>query len=147
VPTDNHNPDRRFVRGGLVAVAALLIGGVFSLIKLVPPTPDSLYPKCISYQFTSIHCPGCGMARATHSFLNGRIEQAFAYNFLGMALLPLGVFILLRWVYHFVRGTPPKPLPGRIRMPQVLMVAFVLFWILRNIPAYPFTLLAPHELK
>jgi hypothetical protein len=28
----------------------------------------------------------------------------------------------------------------------VIFAVFIAYWVLRNVPAYPFTLLAPHEI-
>lgn len=58
-----------------------------------------------------------------------------------MALI--GVRYLVRWVLG-------KPAPERPLLPArwiwVILIAIVMFWFLRNIPVYPFTLLAPTEL-
>ena len=134
------------VRAGLMAVAGLILGFALYLVAQNPPTDDSYYPKCISYKFTSIHCPGCGSTRALHALLNANFEQAFAYNAVLVALLPLGLFVLLRKLWHMAWGTRPARLPGFVWVPRILAIVFVLFWILRNIPVYPFALLAPHEL-
>jgi hypothetical protein len=29
----------------------------------------------------------------------------------------------------------------------VILVLLLVYWVLRNVPAYPFTLLAPHQLQ
>ena len=134
------------VRAGLMAVAGLILGAALYFVAQNPPTDDSYYPKCISYKFTSIHCPGCGSTRALHALLNCNLEQAFAYNAVMVSLLPLGLFILVRSLWHRAWGTTPSRLPGYVWVPRILAVVFILFWILRNIPVYPFELLAPHEL-
>src|SRR5688572_21239128 len=117
---------RSRVRGGLLAVAGLLAFGAIVVVRENPPTPESYYPKCVSYRFTSTHCPGCGTARALHSLLNLRVAQAFAYNPLGVALIPLGAFVLVRSIWYRLRGRTPGPLPGHVTVPIILAVAFVL---------------------
>ena len=134
------------VRAGLVGVAGLLMAAALYFVAINPPTDNSYYPKCVSYQIASIHCPGCGSTRTLHALLNLRFEQAIAYNPVMVALLPLGVFVLLRSVWHRVQGTTPSRLPGFVWFPRILTVVLIAFWILRNIPVYPLTLLAPHEL-
>ena len=135
------------VRGGVAAVAVLLGGAALYLLANNPPTDDSYYPKCLSYQLTSIHCPGCGATRAVHALLNFNVLQALAYNPVLIALLPFGVFALGRTFWHRARGTTPGRLPGFVWFPRIVAIVFIVFWILRNIPVYPFELLAPHELS
>jgi Protein of unknown function (DUF2752) len=137
---------RKTVRVGLVAVAGLLLLTALYFVATNPPTDSSYYPKCLSYQITSIHCPGCGSTRALHALLNLQFEQAVAYNVVMVALLPLGIFVFLRSLWHRAQGTTPDRLPGFVWFPRILTVVLIAFWILRNIPVYPLTLLAPHEL-
>jgi Protein of unknown function (DUF2752) len=84
------------------------------------------------------------MTRAAEATLHGRIGEAFRYNPVGMILLPLasiGIGIeLLGWV----RG---RPLPFRLHFgafgAKAILWLIVGFWILRNLPYWPFTLLSP----
>ncbi len=135
------------VRLSLLAVAGLLLSVGLYFVAKNPPTDDSFYPKCLSYRFTAIHCPGCGTTRALHAILNLNIEQAFAYNAVMVTLFPVGIFVLFRNAWHRVWNTKPGKLPGHIWFPRIVAGVFIVFWILRNIPVYPLTLLAPHELS
>ncbi len=135
-----------FVRAGLLSVAGALLVAVLYLVANNPPTDASFYPKCVSYQLTSTHCPGCGSTRAAHALLNFNLPQAFAYNAVMVSLLPFGLFALVRTLWHRYRRTTPGRLPGFIWFPRIVAIVFIAFWILRNIPVEPFTLLAPHEL-
>lgn len=141
------SPRRRLlVRLALVLLAALgLVAGLF-VLTYVPPTAASFYPKCVSYQLTGIHCPGCGLTRAAHSLLNGQIEQAFAYNPLLVLLAPYLLVAFIRWLWFWLWGTEAQRSLFPARYAWVFGVVFVLYWIFRNIPVYPFTLLAPHEI-
>lgn len=101
-------------------------------------------PGCVFHQLTGLHCAGCGMTRAAYATLHGNLGEAFRFNPVGMVLLPvasLGVGIeILGWV----RG---RPLPFRMNIGKyrawVLAAVIIGFWILRNVPAWPFSLLAP----
>jgi hypothetical protein len=144
------SPDRRTrtaVRGVLAAMAVLALGGVVYVLATTPPTPDSFYPKCMMYQATGLHCPGCGTGRATHAALNGRFLQAFAFNPFAVVLLPAVAVAVLVSLARWVTGRLGRSgfLVGG-RWVLLLAVALVLFTVLRNIPVEPFTLLAPHEL-
>lgn len=103
-------------------------------------------PPCLFHRWTGLNCAGCGMTRAAHAALNGEIAQAFRFNPVGMILLPLAVFGLALEAAGWVRG---KPLPFRLYLGAktgwILVGIIVSFWILRNIPAWPFTLLAPPQ--
>lgn len=102
------------------------------------------FPSCPFRKITGLNCPGCGMTRATYATLHGEIGQAFRNNALGMILLPVlfaGMGIhLIGWVRG--RRLPFSPTIGR-RTGWGILVVVLMFWILRNIPQWPFTLLAP----
>ena len=103
------------------------------------------YPlPCIFYVLTGFYCPGCGAGRASYSILHGRFADALCYNPLMTVLLPfIGLYVTgrtLDWVVtggnHIDHRISVKFLVG------VLVVIFV-YGVLRNIPVFPFTLLAP----
>jgi hypothetical protein len=81
--------------------------------------------------------------RALHVLLHGDIPGAIGYN----ALL---VFVLPWLVYgvsvHFAAGLQGR-VAQRVGLPRALYsiipVVIVLFWVLRNLPVFPFTVLAP----
>ena len=117
------------------------------MLAAVPPTAASFYPKCMSYLLTGLHCPGCGTTRAMHALLNGDVRQAVAYNPLALVAVPYIGLTLVRGLWHWAWGTRPRPGP---RLPGwawgIVTALVVAFWVLRNVPVEPFTLLAPHEL-
>lgn len=141
------SPRRRFlVRACLLLLAGLGLAAGFVVVALIPPTPTSFYPKCLSYQVTGTHCPGCGTTRALHALLNGQLTQAVSYNLFALIALPYVLFSTCRSAWYWAWGEHARSI---VFPPKVMwsFVAFViLFWILRNVPVYPFTLLAPHEL-
>src|SRR5262245_60734459 len=146
--TSDQNRRRQVaVRGTLLVFAAAALAAVGYLIAVTPPTPDSLYPKCVLYQTTGLHCPGCGGGRAAHSLLNGRVLTAMRFNVFAVFALPVLALILIRAAVCRAFAIPTrrrKPLPAWCIW--LLFVALVTFGVLRNIPVYPFTLLAPYEL-
>lgn len=103
-----------------------------------------LLPGCLFHDFTGLNCPGCGMTRAVHATLHGRPGEAFRFNPVGMILLPVAAVAVAIEILSWVLG---KPLPFRLRLGVagvwILVCVVVAFWIARNIPAWPFTLLAP----
>jgi hypothetical protein len=96
------------------------------------------------HDLTGLHCPGCGMTRAAHATLQGRLVDAFRFNPVGMTLLPVASVGLGIEALNWVRQ---KPLPFRMKIGArgawFLVGIIIGFGILRNIPLWPFTLLAP----
>ncbi len=138
------------VRAVLVILAAAAVAGGVVILASVPPTNDTFYPRCQLHSLTGLHCPGCGTTRAAHALLNGHILQALAYNALAFLVVPvLGVSLLqslLTWWTH-TPGKRTKPTSRTtIRGMQVLLVLMLVYGVLRNLPWYPFTFLAPHEI-
>ncbi len=138
---------RVLVRAGIVAVAAVLVGAGLFVLASVRPTEESFYPKCMSYRVLGIHCPGCGTTRALHSLLNGHVEQAFAYNPLIALISPYLLFCVLRSAWFWLWGTEPRRSMFPAKWSWPAFAVLMLYWVLRNVPVYPFILLAPHELS
>jgi hypothetical protein len=136
------------VRLGLLVVLATLSAGALCYVAAVPPDDNSPYPKCQLHSLTGLHCPGCGMTRSLHSILNGQFLQAMAYNLLSPILLPFLAITAVRSLWAWAWGEKRSPrrrwLPSW--MPLVIGTVLLTFAVVRNIPVYPFTLLAPHEL-
>ena len=105
-------------------VAAVAV--VSAILFFVDPTDSSVYPMCLFHSLTGLHCPGCGTLRALHQLLHMNLADAF----LSRAMVG-------------IRG---KSLP-RVFVPAgwiwALLVIIIAFWFLRNVPLYPFSLLAP----
>lgn len=109
------------------------------------PTFGSGKPSCLVRRLTGFYCPGCGDTRALHALVHGRILEAFDYNL----LFPIAL-VVFAWLY-FVGLTTlfakrrvmwvPKQVPNAVLI--LLLVIVVLFTILRNIPSWPFSILAP----
>ncbi len=108
------------------------------------PFGQAWLPGCMFHKLTGLHCPGCGMTRAAHATLHGRLGEAFRFNPLGMILLPLAFIGVGIEVIGWVRR---KPLPFRLNAggkgAWAIVWLVVSFWILRNLTYWPFTLLSP----
>ena len=132
-------------RALLVALAALgLVVAAVYLRERGVAGLGSWYPGCLFRKTTGFLCPGCGMTRAADATLRGELAMAFRYNPVGMVLLPLGLLGVGIELSGWVRGraAPVRWLPGR--WVSFLLAGLVLgFFILRNLPWWPFTYLAP----
>lgn len=129
-------------------LAALLI--VFSVLTagaawLYFHNPYTTYPlPCAFYVATGLYCPGCGAGRASYFLLHGRWQAALSHNMAAVILFPfLFLFLLcqaIRWVWT---GEVSEDRPWLVRMLRIVLFGLVLYGVARNLPWYPFTLLAP----
>jgi hypothetical protein len=113
--------------------AAVAVGAVWLLFFLIDPATQPLLPPCLFHAFTGFHCPGCGATRALHFMANGNFVAALKLNALVVLGLPLGCLIAIR--------RKRRDLPAWYL--RTLFIGIALFGFARNIPLFPFTLLAP----
>lgn len=122
----------------------LLFGVVAFLYFMVNPTKVTFFPKCPLFVTTGVYCPGCGSQRAAHSLLNFNIFEALQQNVLFViGLLFLAYQIVIKGLNIFF-NTHFKSVLNHPKLPIIFIIIAVVFWILRNLPLYPFNLLAPH---
>lgn len=122
----------------------LLFGiGLTLVYVFINPSEVDFLPKCPLFATTGIYCPGCGSQRATHQLLNFNIIGVLNQNILFAA----GILLFL---YHGTILTLNKffgkKMYNYIYHPKtaiIILILIILFWILRNIPLFPFNLLAP----
>lgn len=96
-----------------------------------------MYPPCPFLYLTGFYCPGCGALRALHALLHLHWREAFALNPLVTVFAPVLVVYFATLPLRRMR-----PLPAPVY--YLTLGGILLFGILRNLKAYPFTLLAPH---
>lgn len=124
------------------AVVALAAGGL-SVIYLLDPGSSDLYPPCPFLALTGFYCPGCGTLRALHQLTLGHPVAALDLNLLMVLLLPFVAYFLASHAMLAVTGRPLRKFFVRPELIWVLLGIVLVYWLLRNISAYPLTLLAP----
>lgn len=121
---------------------AILSTGAF-VVGYFNPTTAGFFPVCPLFKLTGIHCPGCGLTRGFHALFQGDVLTALHFN----ALLPIFAFVIGFLIVSMLlvvwrgrglswRFFPPASLYGFLFLAAA-------FFVLRNLPFYPFTLLAP----
>jgi hypothetical protein len=124
------------------AVVALGAGGL-SIIYLLDPSSSDLYPPCPFLALTGFYCPGCGPLRALHQLTLGHPVAALDLNPLMVLLLPFVAYFLASHAMLAVTGRPLRRFFVRPALIWTLLGIILVYWLLRNVPRYPFTLLAP----
>ncbi len=114
----------------------ILILGVAVIYFFFSPYEYDMLP-CPIYDYLHIHCGGCGTQRALHHWTHGEVLLALRNNL----LFPVWVYLALDYLYSSIKERSPLML--RSWMPVFILTILVTFIILRNIPYYPFNLLAP----
>jgi hypothetical protein len=125
----------------LAVPAALIVGG----LVLYWMTPEKAWwlPPCMFHRFTGLYCPGCGTTRGLHALLHGRVLAALRFNGLTVSAVPLLIYGVVNVVRQELSGVEPQSKPLPPWLPWAVCALIGVFWLVRNIPAYPFTLLAP----
>lgn len=124
----------------LIAAAGVT---ALAMIYMFDPREPGNYPVCPFFGLTGWHCPGCGTLRALHQLLHGNIAAAFGFNPYAMTALPAIAYSLSAEALRAYA----LPAPPRIFIPArwiwALLAAITAFWILRNLPIAPLSILAP----
>ncbi|QGY45007.1 DUF2752 domain-containing protein [Maribellus comscasis] len=131
---------RIFLRTGLL----ILFSGLAVLFFVLDPIENALFPRCVFHSLTGYYCPGCGSQRAIHSLLHLDFASVVRNN-----VLFLPAVLLL--IYHYSHPILNKSLNWKLpnifylkQTPWIILIVIVLFWVLRNIPNIPFSVLAPN---
>src|SRR5476649_1855147 len=100
---------------GQIALTTCACGAATAFLYAVDPSRYAVYPQCLLYNATGIYCAGCGITRAIHALLHGRVIEALHDNALFVAVLPLlfyvaGSYALAAW---HANAWPEIPLEGR----------------------------------
>jgi len=134
-------PHRLFRYAPLAAIAGIGAGAVAILGRVDPNVPGNPLPACPFHALTGLWCPGCGSTRCLHALVHLDPAQAMAMNpLLVLSIVPMLVMALHGAGLWPARWQAPVKLFAR---PIPWLVVIVAYGVLRNLPWYPFNLLAP----
>ncbi|HQZ95673.1 MAG TPA: DUF2752 domain-containing protein [Pyrinomonadaceae bacterium] len=140
IPAIDLSPMTERIVAGLGAVVMVAGSGA---VAYFDPAKASLFPVCPLFALTGCACPGCGLTRGFHALFRGDIITALDFN----ALIPLWALICgwvtVSLVLLAIRGRGLYMWPTRPKFMYAFMVVLVTFGVLRNIPAWPLTILFP----
>jgi len=132
------------LRNHRVLGAMFLFGAAaIILLRVFDPATSGVFPPCPLRYLTGLYCPGCGSLRAVHALLHGELGRAWAMNPLMIVSLPFVTYGLVSEALRELRGNglPEVMLPAS--WIRAFCVVVVLYAVARNLPLYPFDLLAP----
>lgn len=123
----------------------LIIFGALAFIVCAERLGFAHGPPCFLRLMTGLYCPGCGGTRAFFALSHGEIGKSIRFNpwtiILIAGLMLWGGKRMIRWLAPGSRWG--RPLQLKAAWLWGLLIAVILFGILRNLPWWPFTLLAP----
>ena len=124
----------------LFALVGIIAGYAWTLHA--GPKPLSWYPRCVMFSLTGLYCPGCGSARAIHAVAHGLFAEAAGRNLLLACMAPFLLFwSAVSFQRALTRNLPPPALPTKTA--RIALIVVLLFTVARNLPWWPFSLLAP----
>lgn len=122
----------RVLVGGLLGLTLLLA----QLHRLGVPLTGWL-PPCPFHLLTGFNCPGCGTTRMLESLVSGEVAGAFFLNpFIFLLMAAAVVFLIWFFFRTFSKSWHPLRIDWKSPFWLVLLIAFLLFGVVRNTPWY-----------
>lgn len=126
-------------------IGILFLGtGLAFLYFFINPSEVNFFPKCPLYVTTGIYCPGCGSQRATHQLLRFNFLGVLQQNVLYFASLIVLLYHVIVTLLNLYFKTTIYNYLYHPKTPIIILIIVIIYWILRNIPYYPFNILAPN---
>lgn len=127
-----------------ITLTTLLLAASFLFLYFLPDIETKIVFHCPFHLITGLYCPGCGSLRGLHYLTHGNFLKAFNYNPLTILSLPFLVYSFAIFLYKEISGKELKTFFIKPAYIWLLLAFVIIFWVLRNIPVYPFNILAPH---
>jgi len=140
--SESPRPKRSWALWTALTVAGVVFGRV--LLIDFEPAIRGFSPGCHFHRLTGLHCPGCGGTRAFFALLKGDLALSWRMN--PLLLVGLGIGLIFAAASVWERRTRRELKWARIsaKAGWTMLGLVLVFWVVRNIPHWPFTLLAPY---
>ncbi len=126
----------------LSAFGATALAAGVGYVAYFNPVSAGFFPACPFHALTGLNCPGCGLTRGFHALFEGDVLTALHYNLLIPLFAVFFGYLLVSMVLYAARG---RGLSFQIFRPWMIysfLVFALVFAVTRNLPFYPFDLLA-----
>lgn len=140
IPALNISPLTERILAGFGAAAMAAGSGA---VAYFDPTKANLFPVCPLFALTGFACPGCGLTRGFHALFHGDVITALDFNFLIPVWAAIFAWVTVSLMLLAVRGRGLFMWPTRPKFMYAFMIVLATFGVLRNIPAWPLTILFP----
>lgn len=131
----------------ILAIQAILLPVIIAFVYYFIYNISANNGLCSFKEITGLECPGCGGQRSIYHLLHGDVLQALHYNafFIIAAPFLLYFYYIGVRVYILKQEQYLKSFVFSSYFAYSLLIAVIVFFILRNIPLFPFTYLAPPQ--
>ncbi|GAA3535026.1 DUF2752 domain-containing protein [Aeromicrobium panaciterrae] len=116
------------------AIAGAVGVGAFALLHFHDPHESGSYGFCPFLELTGKPCPGCGGLRAINNLTRGDFVGALSSNVLAVVLVGVLAVAWVLWVIRRLRGHGGPMIVLTTRMGLVVIGAFAVFGVVRNLP-------------
>jgi hypothetical protein len=113
---------------GIVGTSAVI------LLHVRDPHGAGSYGFCPFLELTGRPCAGCGGLRAINDLTHGDVAGALSSNALAVAFLVILVVMWALWAVRRARGTDDRMLVVGDRTLLLVLVAALVFGVVRNTP-------------
>lgn len=116
----------------LLLRCAVLVGAGAAYTGLIVVLGRGLY--CPFWRLTGLLCPGCGVTRMCLALLRLDLAGAWRANAALLLALPVLILLAVRLMWVYVRTGRRMPSRGEERLIWGLVVYFLAWGVLRNLP-------------
>ena len=130
------------IRRRLFFLILFICASSFVLLLRWKSPSELRLPPCLFRKATGLYCPGCGSTRALWRLLRGDLLGSLRYHPLVAPFLPIIGLLVVRFFRDLFNGSSPYR-RSTLVLGFVCLGAFLILFVLRNIPCATFDFLRP----